>query len=152
MSRLFEKQTAVFSDSDVFPVRAARILDGNDLAEKRGPSQPPSRDGRPSAATNGRVRLSEPLEQAMKHLVGVTATVAAWMVVAPAAGPGSTQHVDADTNQRVIDGVTAQARRHEDPGNLRGAGIHAKPDIVRPLQPDDSRPRARLPPRRPLPQ
>ena len=41
------------------------------------------------------------------------------------------QHVDADTDQRVVDGITAQARSHEDPAT----GIDlTKPDIVRPFQ------------------
>ena len=68
----------------------------------------------------------------------------------PAAVLASTQHVDADTNQRVIDGITAQARCHEDAGNFRETST--KPDIVRPLHQTAQPVCARLPPRRPPPQ
>ena len=66
------------------PVRGARILEVT-TSPRSGPSQPPSRDGRPSAATKAHTP-PEPLEHVMKYLVRSHGdSVAAWMV-APAAG------------------------------------------------------------------
>ncbi len=141
VSWLFEQETAILVDADKPSCQGAIcFLHGYRLTEVRGASQPPGQRRPAIRRDKGVIGASEALEQVLKHLIRRHVDTGGRLDRRRPRRQSlrSTEDIDADANQCMVDAIAAQARRDKDSGDFGCAASRAEPDVVRPLQPNDT--------------